>query len=68
MEEVHRARHGEGMWNSVLEGTLLLNLQVFTNWEVLRILFFWNFMEASLHRHEWPWIDSLSNPSPHTLS
>lgn len=36
------------MWNSVPESTFLLNVHVFTNLEALQILFFWNFVDASL--------------------
>ena len=45
MEDVHRARHGEGA------SLFSPDLCVFTNPEALCTQSFWDFMQASLHRH-----------------
>ena len=54
MEEMHRARYGEGhrVYTLSLGVSLPLNLHVFTSPEALQTLSFWGFMGASLHRHD----------------
>ena len=54
MEEMHRAKYGEGAWGFPIlsEQDTLPNLQVFNNSGALQTLSFWVFMEASLSRHD----------------